>query len=76
MVKKTPGRWRMYVDYTDLNMECPKNSYLLPNIDKIVDNSSEYQLLSFMDAYSVYNQMHMFEHKQINTMFMIENTSY
>ncbi|GAU29247.1 hypothetical protein TSUD_391950 [Trifolium subterraneum] len=31
---------------------CPKDAYPLPNIDKLVDNSSGFKLLSFMDAYS------------------------
>ncbi|GAU46047.1 hypothetical protein TSUD_191180 [Trifolium subterraneum] len=44
--------WRMCVDYTDLNRACPKDAYPLPSIDKLVDNSSGFKLLSFMDAYS------------------------
>ncbi|GAU38515.1 hypothetical protein TSUD_396320 [Trifolium subterraneum] len=52
LVKKSNGKWRMCVDYTDLNRACPKDAYPLPNIDKLVDNSSEFKLLSFMDAYS------------------------
>ncbi|GAU49235.1 hypothetical protein TSUD_183260 [Trifolium subterraneum] len=52
LVKKSNGKWRMCVDYTDLNRVCPKDAYPLPNIDKLVDNSSGFKLLSFMDAYS------------------------
>ena len=33
MVKKTNGKWRMCVDFIDLNKACPKNSYVLPRID-------------------------------------------
>ena len=33
MVKKANGKWRMYVDFTDLNKACPKDSYPLPCID-------------------------------------------
>jgi hypothetical protein len=47
----------MCVDFTDLNRACPKDTYPLPNIDKLVDNSSGYKLLSFMDAYYGYNQI-------------------
>ncbi|MCI35412.1 hypothetical protein A2U01_0056633, partial [Trifolium medium] len=57
LVKKDSGKWRMCVDYTDLNKACPKDSYPIPNIDKLVDNSAGYKLLSFMDAYSGYNQI-------------------
>jgi len=47
----------MCVDYTDLNRVCPKDTYPLPNIDKLIDNFSGYKILSFMDAYSGYNQI-------------------
>ena len=30
MVKKTNEKWRMCVDFTDLNKACPKDSYPLP----------------------------------------------
>ena len=33
MVKKANGKWRMCVDFTDLNKVCPKDSYPLPHID-------------------------------------------
>nr|KYP65255.1 hypothetical protein KK1_011487 [Cajanus cajan] len=34
LVKKHSGKWRMCVDYTDLNKACPKDSYPLPSIDR------------------------------------------
>ena len=37
MVKKTNGKWRMCVDFTDLNRACPKDSYPLPRIDTLVE---------------------------------------
>jgi len=46
----------MCVDYSDLNMACPKVAYPLPNIDKAVENLLGFKL-SFMDAYSEYNQI-------------------
>ena len=33
MVKKANGKWRMCMDFTDLNKACPKDSYPLPCID-------------------------------------------
>jgi len=57
MVKKSNGNWRMCVDFTDLNNACPKDSYPLPNIDALVDSASGCALLSFLDAYSGYNQI-------------------
>ena len=33
LVIKPNGKWRTYVDFTDLNKACPKDSFLLPQID-------------------------------------------
>ena len=55
MVKKANGKWRMCVDFTDLNKACPKDSYPLPRIDQLVDSTADHQLLSFIDAFSGYN---------------------
>lgn len=55
MVKKSNGKWRMYTDYTNLNKACPKDSYLLLSIDRLVDEASGFPILSVLDAYSGYN---------------------
>jgi len=60
----------MCVDYTDFNRACPKDAYHLPNIDKLVDNSSGYKLLSFMDAHLGYNQIPMADENKKKTTFM------
>jgi hypothetical protein len=49
----------MCVDFTDLNKACPKDPYPVPNIDRLIDGASGYKTLSFMDAYSGYNQVKM-----------------
>ncbi|RDX83982.1 hypothetical protein CR513_35038, partial [Mucuna pruriens] len=36
-------------------ISCPKDLYPLPNIDRLVDGTLGFALLSFMDAYSGYN---------------------
>ena len=33
VVPKKGGKWRVCVDYTDLNEACPKDSFSLPRID-------------------------------------------
>ena len=70
MVKKANRNWRMCVDFTDLNKACPKDSYPLPRIDTLVDSTARHQLLSFMDAFSSYNQIRMDEFDQEKTSFV------
>ena len=55
MVKKANGKWSMCVDFIDLNKACPKDSYLLPHINQLVDSTTGHKLLSFEDAFSGYN---------------------
>ena len=64
MVKKTNRKWRMCVDFMDLNKACPKDNYPLPRVDILVDFMVQHQLLSFMDAFSGYNQIRMDEADQ------------
>ena len=72
MVKKPNEKWRIYIDYTDLNKACPKDSFLLPRIDQLMDATAGHELLSFMDAYSGYNQIRMYCYKIMS--FGLKNT--
>jgi hypothetical protein len=60
------------VDFTDLNKACPNDSFPLPHIDLLVDSTSGHQLLSFMDAFSGYNQIQMAEEDQEKTSFITD----
>ena len=40
LVKKANGKWRLCIDFTDVNRACPKDSFPLPRIHLIVDTSS------------------------------------
>lgn len=51
MVKRANGMWRICIDYTYLNKVCPKNSFLLSEIDQLIDVTSGHRLLSFMNAF-------------------------
>jgi hypothetical protein len=43
--------------YTSLNKHCPKDPFPLPRIDQIIDSTAGCARLSFLDAYSGYNQI-------------------
>ena len=59
-VPKKGGKWRVCVDYTDLNGVCPKDNFPLPSIDQIVYASAGHGMLSFLDAFSRYHQIPMY----------------
>ena len=66
----------MCVDYTDLNKHCPKDPIGLPRIDKVVDSTANYELLSFLDCYSSYHQISLKEEDQIKTSFITPFGAY
>ena len=70
MVKQPNGKWRMCVDFTDLNKAYPKDSFPLPQIDQLVDLTAGHKLLTFMDAFSGYNQIMMDNVDQEKTSFI------
>ncbi|KAI5343733.1 hypothetical protein L3X38_011609 [Prunus dulcis] len=76
MVRKSTGGWRMCQDYTDLNKACPKDSFPLPRIDQLVDATAGHELLSFMDAYSSYNQIFMHPPDSEHTAFITDKGLY
>ena len=72
VVRKKNGKPRVCIDFTDLNKACPKDSFPLPQIDMLVDATAGHELLSFMDAYSGYNQILMHPDDQEKTSFVTE----
>lgn len=59
LVQKNTGKWRMCVDFTDLNKASPKDTFPLPHIDQLVDATSSCELMSFLDVYFGYHQIFM-----------------
>ena len=76
MVKKANGKWRICVDFTDLNSACPKDNFPLPKIDQLVDSTAGHKLLTFMDTFSRYNQIQMAEEDQEKTTFITSQGLY
>ena len=76
LIKKANGKWRLCIDFTDINKACPKDSFQLPRIDLIVDATAGHKLLSFMDAFSGYNQISMHPDDQEKTSFVTTQGTY
>ncbi|XP_074277819.1 uncharacterized protein LOC141601433 [Silene latifolia] len=70
VVLKKNGKWRVCVDFTDLNKACPKDPFPLPHIDAMVDATAGHEVLTFLDAWSGYNQIKMHPQDQEKTAFM------
>ena len=54
VVPKKGGKWRVCIDYTNLNDACSKDSFPILRIHQIVDASAGHGMLSFLDAFSGY----------------------
>ena len=76
MVKKANEKWRMCVDFIDLNQAYPKDSFPLPRIDQLVDSIAKHKLLTFIDAFSGYNQIQMAKEDQEKTAFITSQRLY
>ena len=76
LVKKSNRKWRMCVDFTDLNKSCPKDSFPLPQVDQPIDAMTGHGMLSFMDAFSGYNQISMYEPDQDRTTLITNRELY
>ena len=76
LVKKANIKWRIYIDYKDLNKAYPKESFPLSRIYQLLDATSSHKLLSFMDTFSGYNQIRIPPEDKQNTAFIIERSLY
>jgi hypothetical protein len=66
----------MCVDYTNLNKACPKDPFPLPRIDQVIDSTARCELLSFVDAYSSFHQIPLYQLDQIKTSFITPYGAY
>jgi hypothetical protein len=76
MVKKANGKWRMCIDFTDLNKACPKDEFPLPRIDSLVDATASSELMSLLDCYSGYHQIWMKKEDEPKTSFITPSGTY
>ena len=70
VVPKKNGKWRVCVDYTNLNGACLKDTFPLPRIDQIIGATVDHEFLSFLDAYLGYNQIPMYLFEKAKTTFI------
>jgi hypothetical protein len=70
LVLKKNNTWRICINYTSLNRACPKDPFTLPRIDQVIDSTAGCDLLSFLDAYSGYHQISLYQPDQIKTSFI------
>jgi len=69
LVKKKNEKWRLCINFTNLNEACPKDSYPLPRIDQLVEATTGHKLLNFINAYFGYNQIKMHPPYEDKTVF-------
>lgn len=76
LVQKANDQWRMCVGFLDLNKACPKDPYRVLSIDQLVNGTSSHANLSFLDAFSWYNRIHMDPRDVEKTAFIMEKWVY
>ena len=76
VVKKKTGKWRVCMDFTDLNRACPKDLFLMPRIDQLVDATVGNHRMSFLDAFQGYHQIPLATDDQEKTAFVTPVGNY
>ena len=76
VVKKKTGKWRVCVDFTDLNKACPKDPFPMPKIDQLVDATVGHPRMSFLDAFQGYHQISLATDDQEKTAFVTPIGNY
>ena len=76
VVKKKTGKWRVCVDFTNLNKACPKDPFPMPRIDQLVDATVGHPRMSFLDAFQGYHQIPLATEDQEKTAFVTPVGNY
>ena len=70
VVKKKNGKWRVCVDFMNLNKAYPKDPFPMPKIDQLVDATVGHPRMSFLDAFQGYHQIPLTLDDQEKTAFV------
>jgi hypothetical protein len=76
MVRKANGKWRMCIDFIDLNKACLKDKFPLPRIDSLVDATTTSELMSLLNCYLGYHQIWMKKEDEPKTSFITPSGTY
>ena len=76
VVKKKIGKWRVCVDFTNLNKACPKDPFPMPRIDQLVGATIGHSRISFLDAVQGYHQIPLTLDDQEKTVFVTSTKNY
>ena len=76
VVKKKNGKWRVCVNFTDLNKVCPKDLFPMPRIDQLVDATAGHPRMSFLDAFQGYHQILLALEDQEKAAFVTPTGNY
>ena len=76
VVKKKNGKWKVCVDFTDLNRACPKDPFPMPKIDQLVNATYGHPRMSFLDAFQGYHQIALVVEDQEKMAFISPDTKY
>jgi hypothetical protein len=69
IVSKKNGKWRICVNYRELNKATLKYYFPLPFIDQVLDTLARKKFFSFLDGFNGYNQIQIALEDQEKTTF-------
>ena len=76
VVKKKSGKWRVCIDFMDLNKAFLKDPFPLPQINQLVDATAGHPRMSFLDAFQGYHQVPLAQDDQEKTSFVTPRGNY